>query len=531
VLNAAGLVDTAEDILEVLPAGIVRLSADGRIRFVNAKARAFFALEADALGARYPEMWWSCEREDGTALLADEFPATRCLANGQPEGPVTIGVRRRDGEQRWGTFHAFPAQDPPRGAAGAVIAFVDITERIASERQLRDAESRNRVLVDGAFEGIAISVEGQLLECNRALAEMFGYTLAEWRGLEMAQFATPASKAVMEEKIRTGSIEPYVVDGRRKDGSRIVCEVLGRNAIYQGRRARVTGVRDVTERERVAEELRRQEDERRRLEEQIRQVQKLDSLGVLAGGVAHDFNNLLVGMMGYAELALREVPGGSPARECLQMVLTSARRAAELVQQMLAYAGRTQIALARVSLNDVIAETVGLVRLSVDPLIELELDLGRELPAVNADSTQLGRVVMSLITNASEAIGNAPGEIVVSTRMATVDHAMIASSAFAGDSLRPGTYVCFEVRDTGAGMDDETKRKLFEPFFTTKFTGRGLGLAAAFGIVRAHGGLIVVESAPGKGSRFQVYLRTADRPDAKSESRSEPKADTNVRPH
>jgi two-component system cell cycle sensor histidine kinase/response regulator CckA len=520
VLHAAGLVDTAEDILEVLPAGIVRLSADGRIRFVNAKAREFFGLEADgALGARYPEMWWSCEREDGTALLADDFPATRCLAAGQNEGPVTIGVRRRDGEQRWGTFHAFPAQDPHGGATGAVITFVDITERIATERRLRESESRNRALVDCAFEGIAISVEGKLLECNRALSEMFGYTLAEWKQLEHAQFATPESAAVMEEKIRTGSTEPYVVEGRRKDGSRIVCELLGRNATYQGRRARVTGVRDVTERERVTEELRRQEDEGRRLEEKIRQVQKLDSLGVLAGGVAHDFNNLLVGMMGYAELALREVPAISPARECLQMVLASARRAAELVQQMLAYAGRAQIALARVSLNDVITDMAGLVRLSVEPGIALTLDLARELPAVNADSTQLGRVVMSLITNASEAIGRAAGEIVVSTRVANVDPALIASSAFAADGLAPGTYVCFEVRDTGAGMDSETKRKLFEPFFTTKFTGRGLGLAAAFGIVRAHGGLIAVESTPGKGSRFQVFLGGADQPGADNRRR------------
>jgi two-component system cell cycle sensor histidine kinase/response regulator CckA len=511
VLRAAGLVDTAEDILEVLPAGIVRVSADGRIRFVNAKAREFFGLEGDsALGSRYPEIWWSCEREDGTALLAEDFPATHCLASGQNEGPVTIGVRRRDGEQRWGTFHAFPAHEPHRGATGAVIAFVEITDRIASARQLRESESRNRALVDAAFEGIAISVEGRLLECNRTLAEMFGYTLAEWKGLELEVFSTPASLELMKEKIRTGSTEPYLVEGRRKDGSRIVCEILGRNAVYQGRRARVTGIRDVTERERVADELGRQEDERRRLEEQIRQVQKLDSLGVLAGGVAHDFNNLLVGMMGYAELALREVAAGSSARECLQMVLASARRAADLVQQMLAYAGRAPLALARVSLNALVEEIAGLMRVSVGAGITMTVDLAPDLPAVNADSTQLGRVLISLITNASEAIGKAAGAIVVSTRRAEVDRALIAASAFAAERLVPGTYVCFEVRDTGVGMNDEIRRKLFEPFFTTKFTGRGLGLAAAFGIVRGHGGLIAVESAPGKGSQFQVYLSCAD---------------------
>jgi two-component system cell cycle sensor histidine kinase/response regulator CckA len=511
VLHAAGLVDTAEDILEVLPAGIVRVSADGRVRFVNAKAREFFGLDGDTLGARYPELWWSCEREDGTALPADEFLAARCLASGQNQGPVTMGVRRRDGEQRWGTFHAFPAHEPHLGATGAVIAFIDITDRITSERQLRDSESRIRALVDCAFEGIAISVEGRLLDCNRTLAEMFGYTLAEWKGLELADFATPASLEVMREKISSGSTEPYVLEGRRKDGSRIVCEILGRNAVYQGRRARVTGVRDVTEREHVAEELGRQEDERRRLEEQMRQVQKLDSLGVLAGGVAHDFNNLLVGMMGYAELALREVASGSPVRECLQMVLTSARRAADLVQQMLAYAGRAQIALARLSLNDLVEQMVTLMRVSLAPGVTLTLDLAPDLPAVNADATQLGRVLMSLITNASEAIGKGPGAIVVSTRRADVDRALIASSAYAAERRQPGTYVCFEVRDTGIGMDAETKRKLFEPFFTTKFTGRGLGLAAAFGIVRGHGGLITVESAPGQGSRFQVYLSCADR--------------------
>ena len=513
MLPAAGLVDIAEDILEVLPAGILRVAHDGRVLFVNGKAREFLGIVADAaLGARTTELWWACVREDGTALPPEELPAARCLQTGEAHGPATVGVRRRDGELRWGTFHAFPALEPHRSARGAVIAFVDITERVESERQLRESESRNRALVEGAFEGIAISVDGKVVECNHAFADIFGYTMAESIGIDPSVLAAPASLALIEDKIRSGSSEPYVAEGTRKDGTPIVCELLGRNAVYQGQRARVTGVRDVTGRERLAEQLRRQEEERRRLEEQIRQVQKLESLGVLAGGVAHDFNNLLVGMMGYAELAMREVPAASPARECLQMVLASARRAAELVQQMLAYAGRAQVVLGRVALNDLVREMVGMVQLSVGRGVALTLDLAPDLPAVRADATQMGRVVMSLVTNASEAIGERPGEIVVSTRTATVDRALIASSAFAAEGLAPGTYVCLEVRDTGSGMDDETKRKLFEPFFTTKFTGRGLGLAAVFGIVRAHRGLIAVESAPGQGSRFLVYLCRALEP-------------------
>jgi PAS domain S-box-containing protein len=504
VLHLAGLVDIAEDILEALPAGLMRVSADGRVLFVNRTARTFLGTAGEAaLGQRYSDVWWAWVREDGTVLAPDESPVHHCLTSGQPQGPVTIGVRRRDGQLRWGTFDVFPARDL-QGGAGAVVAFVDTTSRVESERELRESESRNRALVEGAFEGIVISVDGKIVECNRAFAEVFGYDVEELIGSDAYALASPTSRETVVNNARTGLTDPYMAEGVRKDGSRLVCELLGRNAVYKGQRARVTGLRDVTERERVAAELRRQDAERRRLEEQVRQAQKAESLGVLAGGVAHDFNNLLVGMMGYAELALREVPPSSPARECLQMVLASAGRAADLVQQMLAYAGRTQLALGRVCLNDVVKGAIA--QASLGPRVHLSLDLASDLPLVKADATQIGRVATSLITNAFEAIGEAPGEIVVATRRARVDSEMIASSAFAAEGLSEGDYVCLEVRDTGGGMDEETKRKLFEPFFSTKFTGRGLGLAAVFGTVRAHKGLIAVESSPGKGSRFAVYL-------------------------
>jgi two-component system cell cycle sensor histidine kinase/response regulator CckA len=507
VLHVAGLVDIAEDILEALPAGLMRISAEGRVLSLNRAAREFLGLGAEAgIGQRTGELWWAWVGEEGAVLSPDEQPVSRCLTSGQAQGPSTLGVRRRDGKLRWGSFDVFPARDP-QGAAGAVVAFVDVTERLESERERREAESRNHALLEGAFEGIVISVDGKIVECNRAFADMFGYDLDEAIGCDAYALASPASRAMVMHNARAGLTEAYVAEGLRKDGSRLMVELLGRNAVYKGQRARVTGLRDVTERERAAAELRGREEQRRRLEEQARQAQKLESLGVLAGGVAHDFNNLLVGVMGYTELALREVPPASPARECLQMVLASAARAAELVQQMLAYAGRAQLAFGRVVLNDVVKATIAQVNLG--KRVRLSLDLAPELPAVKADANQIGRVATSLITNASEAIGDESGEIVVATRRARVDAAMIAASAFAAEGLCPGEYVCLEVRDTGGGMDDETKRKLFEPFFSTKFTGRGLGLAAVFGVVRAHKGLIVVDSSPGQGSRFAVYLTAA----------------------
>jgi CheY-like chemotaxis protein/two-component sensor histidine kinase len=235
------------------------------------------------------------------------------------------------------------------------------------------------------------------------------------------------------------------------------------------------------------------------------QAQKLESLGVLAGGIAHDFNNMLVAIMGNAGLALSELQAESPAYETVQEIELAARRAAELARQMLAYSGKGRLSVNKVDLTALVEEIPHLLRTSIGKGVTLRYDLARDLPAVEADATQLRQVVMNLVINASDAIGQEEGIISISTGVMDADRDYLRSIYIPGD-VRPGRYCYLEVRDSGSGMSAETLARIFDPFFTTKFTGKGLGLAAVLGIVRGHKGTIKVESAPGEGTTFRLLL-------------------------
>jgi len=245
--------------------------------------------------------------------------------------------------------------------------------------------------------------------------------------------------------------------------------------------------------------------ERRRLEEQLRQAQKLESLGLLAGGIAHDFNNLLTGMLGNASLALDTWNPPEPARSMLQDVINASERAADLTRQLLAYAGKGRFFIQPVDVSEVVREMSTLIRASISKKIELIFNLEDHLPSIEADSSQIQQLVMNLVLNGAEAIGDESGAVVVTTSVAEFDRRSFHGD-FVSDEVGPGKYVFLEVQDTGCGMDEPTIPQIFDPFFTTKFTGRGLGLAAAIGIVRGHKGAIQVTSAPGQGSTFRVML-------------------------
>jgi signal transduction histidine kinase/CheY-like chemotaxis protein len=261
---------------------------------------------------------------------------------------------------------------------------------------------------------------------------------------------------------------------------------------------------DITERKRADEE-------RRKLERQLQQAHKLESLGVLAGGIAHDFNNLLTGILGGADLALGMMGPGSPGRHLVEIIQKSASRANDLTNQMLAYSGRGRFRIEPLDLSALVLEMEQLLDSSVSKKVILESDLPSNLPAVMADATQLRQVVMNLIINATEAIGDAKGTVSVSTKLVSLQDRTTAID-YPPDGLKPGRYVCLEVSDTGCGMDAETKAKMFDPFSTTKFQGRGLGLAAVLGIVRRHKGAVKVSSEPGRGTEIRVLLPAVDGP-------------------
>jgi signal transduction histidine kinase/CheY-like chemotaxis protein len=272
-----------------------------------------------------------------------------------------------------------------------------------------------------------------------------------------------------------------------------------------GRPVRALGVVvDITDQKAAAEE-------RQALERSMAQAQKLESLGVLAGGIAHDFNNLLVGILGNAELALGELDEATEVGDIVRQIERAATRAADLTRQMLAYAGRARFVVEPLELNRVISDTSDLVSAAISKMATLQFDFAEGLPLVEADPTQVRQVLMNLLVNASDALGERPGTITVATRPVQADRALLRSFVLGAD-LPEGDYVRLVVSDTGSGMDAATMARVFEPFFSTKFTGRGLGLAAVLGIMRAHKGAIAVDSEPGAGTSFTLLLPASARP-------------------
>jgi two-component system, chemotaxis family, CheB/CheR fusion protein len=248
--------------------------------------------------------------------------------------------------------------------------------------------------------------------------------------------------------------------------------------------------------------------ESKRAEEEQRQAQKMEAIGYLASGVAHDFNNLLTGIIGNVSLVLDAMPEDDTARPALDTVLSGGQRAAELTRQLLAYAGKGRFYLEWLNLSEVVIETSRLVRPSIPAKVQIKLDLDRDLPLFLADAGQIQQVVMNLVINGAESIGADGGAVRVRTGRKTVTNEGLPG-LYLDDQLAPGAYVFLEVVDNGSGMDEQTIRKIFDPFFTTKFTGRGLGLAAALGIVRQHKGGLQLHSVPGRGTSFTVLFPAA----------------------
>jgi signal transduction histidine kinase len=267
---------------------------------------------------------------------------------------------------------------------------------------------------------------------------------------------------------------------------------------FDGRPAMMVIVRETTA-------LKRAEEENRKLELQMRHMQKLESLGVLAGGIAHDFNNILMAILGNLDLAIGDLPTSSPVRANLVAAEAASRRAADLARQMLAYSGKGRFVVEPVCLNEIVEGAARLLEISISKKIFLTLDLKPNLPHIDADAAQIRQVVLNLVLNASEAIGDARGQISLATDLVACDRERLART-WVDDRLPAGSYLRLAVQDSGCGMDSDTLTRVFDPFFSTKFMGRGLGLPAVLGIVRSHNGAIEMHSVPGEGTQVAVLL-------------------------
>jgi PAS domain S-box-containing protein len=381
----------------------------------------------------------------------------------------------------------------------------DISERKRVEAALRESEERFRVLVEGVTDYAIFTIDiNGLVETWYAGAErILGFSAEEMIGHESSIMFTPEDRARGEHlrEMETAARDGRAEDERwhlRKSGERffasgVLTSLWWPDGTLHGY-AKI--MRDITE--------------RKTNEDAMREAQKLESVGILAGGVAHDFNNLLTGIIGNASLAVEDLPPSSPARRPIEEVIAAGKRAADLTRQLLAYAGKGRFTLQSFNISEAVTEILELIHASIPEHVRLQLHLDRNLPAIEADPMQIQQIAMNLVINAAEAIEESGTIRISSGRLYLGQEDLKGAEGLS--HMAPGEYVFLQVEDTGSGMTPETKARIFDPFFTTKFTGRGLGLAAVFGIVRGYRGGIQVLTAPDHGTTFRVFLPVSSQP-------------------
>lgn len=391
---------------------------------------------------------------------------------------------------------------------GRVWYFRDITEQQRAALALQSSEEQHRTTLDSMIDAIhVIDTEYRMVLINKTFERWLPALGLDTEPLGKSVFDVfpflPDDVRVEYEKVFSQG-EPMRTEEELTLGrQRIITSTLKIPVVNDGIVDRVvTVIRDITTEKEDAEE-------RKKLETQMLAAQKLESLGLVAGGIAHDFNNLLVAVLGYADLAKLSLPADAAATGYLDKILIAAEHLAELTRQMLAYAGKSNVSTEPIHLSVLVREMSDLLRVSTPKSVKVEYDCPDDLPLTNGDPTQIRQVVLNLMTNASEALENAPGVVSVTTRVEDVTRSYLAGT-IVDDGLDQGCYVVLEVTDSGGGMTEQTAARIFDPFFSTKFTGRGLGLAAVLGIVRGHGGAIKVETALGKGTTMIVLLPCRD---------------------
>jgi PAS domain S-box-containing protein len=481
---------------------IVEFDARGTLSYVSPGLTQILGHRPEDLGKGFDFQW--VHPNDRTRI---EETYRKLLASGQGETSA-YRARHKNGHWVWLETSASVYQSDD-GATYTVALSRDVTDLMQTDEALHRSEERFRVLARTSHDLVTeLDGEGHVVYASPNCQEVLGYTPDELIG------SSPFSRLHADDLQRvtssfqelTRSVGPLKSASFRVlhgDGSYHWLQCSGVTYLTADGELRLVAVsRDVTEE-------RREADERSRLEQKMQQAQKLEGLGVMAGGIAHDFNNLLTPILGEASLALTDLPPESPLRPRLDQIVKAADRAGALTRQMLAYAGTESLEPVRLDISRSIREIAQLIESAATTRAILEYDLRKGLPEIEADVTQLSQVAMNLVANASEALGEGTGRITIRTGTLETDGAAL-SGAFPSDDLSEGTYVYLEVTDNGRGMEADTRVRIFDPFFTTKFTGRGLGLAAVLGIVRAHHGVVEVDSAPGAGTRVRVLFPTAD---------------------
>jgi len=379
-----------------------------------------------------------------------------------------------------------------QGKKALVSLYRDISQRKRMEDTLRKSEQRYRTLFENSRDPIYFNTrEGRFVDINQSFLDLFGYTREEMARLDTKEiYADPENRSrVLKEIDQKGFLRDYENLYKKKNGTEMECLLTA--TVRRADDGSIMGyegvIRDITE--------------RKRLVAQLQQSQKMEAIATLAGGIAHQFNNALSPIMANLDLLRMDYPDNADIKEYIDQMMGSTKRMARLTNQLLAYARGGKYQAKIISPSDFVRDTLPLIRHTIHSDVDVETDLPRDNLPIKVDFTQMQMVLTAVLQNASEA-SKGEGRIKVSTRTVEIDEA----SANNYPDFKPGSYVSLTIEDDGMGMDEETKNRIFEPFFTTKFQGRGLGMAAAYGIVKNHDGRISVDSELGKGTIVRIYL-------------------------
>lgn len=491
------------------PSIIVLTDNKGRIEYVNPKFTLVTGYRTEEVVGKNPKILKSdrVSREVYASLW-------KTISKGE-DWKGELCNRRKDGSFYWENATISPV----RNSEGAITHFLkvaeDITEYRLAAKALKRSEEKYRQLFEESKDVVYItSYEGRFIDVNQAGVKLFGYSSKEeLKGVDIAQtlYKNPKDREVMQREIRKrGFLKDYEIELKKKNGQ--IISALITNSILYDEAGNVTGywgfIRDITE--------------KKQLEQQFFHAQKMESIGLLAGGIAHDFNNILSAIMGYASLMKMKMDQKDPLYEHVDVIESSAERAAELTTQLLAFAREGDYHKSTCNVNIIFQETVKLIKNTFDKSIAIETRFSPFLPPVIGDSGQIHQVFMNLCLNARDAMPDG-GRLIIETGVTEISEAYGKTHIDA----KTGKHVVVYVTDTGTGMDEATKQRIFEPFFTTKEQGKGtgLGLAVVYGIVKKHGGFIHVYSEEGKGSTFKVYLPVKSGPKIDKADKDEPVQD------
>ena len=478
--------------------GIGIVDLEERFLFTNRAGEEIFGVTSGGLTGRCLHEFMPPE------MLAFVREQTKVRSAGKRSQYELDIIRESDGAKRTILVSAAPQVDNSGKVSATFGIFSDITDRVLVEKALQENEARLRLTFDQAPVGaVTVGLDGRFVQINDALCRLLGYQASELTGKTFADITHPEHAAADQQNARLladNAIDQYDVETRyvRKDGQVVWAHLTARCARNAAGRALylLAMVEDISERKRA-------ETERVRLQGQFLQSQKMESVGRLAGGVAHDFNNLLMVINGYSAMVLDRLSPDDPSRNLIGEVYKAGESAAALVRQLLAFSRKQVLRQELVDLNEMVCEMEKMLLRLVGEDIEIVTKLKPSLNLVLADRHQMEQVILNLAINARDAMPLG-GKLIVKTEHTRWGNSCPQCMA----EVRPGAYVHISVRDTGTGIDEQTRQHLFEPFFTTKGVGQGtgLGLATAHGIVLQSGGHIDVESEPGLGSCFHVYL-------------------------